>query len=345
MTFYQKSPRSNQVPSDLFDLQALNSPHPVQTRRALACLHDRGAHFVLLAGKKPLWQGYLKRRPALETVLHAPDLGIVPWSLGNTALDVDRGEPVQLCLFHPPLIVLASGQADHCHLYYRDTEPRRNGNWAAFGCGGQIRGANGFLRLWHPQSSVKLLFALAHNPNPCMFPADLCQAPATKKHRPPADPGEPYTRNLALPDIDLSQVGTGNRNNSLFDVVRFWSYAEEKPPSMHDWHERVRVYAQTRNVEFRQPLPVDEVDKLALSVSTWVWSGGGPTHHRMWTPEQRRRGGITRGRMRRYDNLERDRAIVRGLIARFVPRITLSGITRSYGFRAAFWRSCRPLPC
>lgn len=33
-----------------------------------------------------------------------------------------------------------------------------------------------------------------------------------------------------------------------------------------------------------------------------------------------------------------------GLIARFVPRITLSDITRLYGFRAAFWRSCRPLP-
>ena len=102
VTFYQKFPRSNQVPSDVFDLQTPNSPHPEHTRRALAYLHDRGAHFVLLAGKKPLWQGYLKRRPALETVLHSPELGIIPWSVGSTALDVDRGEPVQLCLFHPP---------------------------------------------------------------------------------------------------------------------------------------------------------------------------------------------------------------------------------------------------
>ncbi len=144
--------------------QSPTSPHPEETRRALAYLHDRGAHFVLLADKKPLWQGYLKRRPALETVLHSPELGIVPWSLQNTALDVDRGEPVQLCLFHPPMVVLVSGKVDHCHLYYRDTEPRRNGNWSAFGCGGQIRGSNGFLRLWHPQSPVQLLFALVHNP-------------------------------------------------------------------------------------------------------------------------------------------------------------------------------------
>ena len=205
MPFYQISPFGKQDLSDLPGTDTPTSPHPKETRRALAYLHDRGAHFVLLADKKPLWKGYLKRRPALETVLHSPELGIVPWSLRNTVLDVDRGEPVQLCLFHPPLVVLASGQADHCHLYYRDTEPRRNGNWTAFGCGGQIRGANGFLRLWHPQSSVKLLFALAHNPNPCMFPADLFQAPPAKKHRPPADPGEPYTRDLASPDIDLGK--------------------------------------------------------------------------------------------------------------------------------------------
>lgn len=312
MPFYRTS-RSKQDLPDLPGTQTPTSPHPEETRRALAYLHDRGAHFVLLADKKPLWQGYLKRRPALETVLHAPDLGIVPWSLHNTALDVDRGEPVQLCLFHPPLVVLVSGKVDHCHLYYRDTAPRRNGNWTAFGCSGQIRGSNGFLRLWHPQSPVQLLFALLNNPDPCLFPANLILAPATKNYRRPADPGEPYTRNLPMPGVDLGSVGVGNRNNSLFDVVRFWSYAKAKPESMHVWHELVRVYAQRRNLEFRRPLPVQEVDKLALSVSTWVWSGGGPTHHRTWTPEQRRRGGITWGRMRRHDNLERDRAIVRAV--------------------------------
>ncbi len=322
--------RIKQPLPDLPGTDTPTSPHPKETRRALAYLHDRGAHFVLLADKKPLWKGYLKRRPALETVLHSPELGIVPWSLQNTALDVDRGEPVQLCLFHPPLVVLASGQDGRCHLYYWDTEPRRNGNWDAFGCGGQIRGANGFLRLWHPQSSVNLLFALAHNPNPCMFPADLFQAPATKNYRPPADPGEPFTRQVALPAIDLGEVEPGNRNNSLFDVVRFWAYAAGKPGSMHDWHERVRVYAQSRNVEFRRPLPVDEVDKLALSVSTWVWSGGGPAYHGAWTPEQRRRGGVTWGRMRRYETRKRDAEIVRLVRG----GISMRQVAQSFGLSA-----------
>ena len=160
---------------------------------------------------------------------------------------------------------------------------------------------------------MKLLFALVNNPHPCMFPADLLQTPPAKNYRKPDGPGEPYTRRLPIPSIDLEKVGPGNRNNSLFDVVRFWAYAEVKPVSMHEWHEQVRVYAQARNVNFRRPLPVEEVDKLALSVSTWVWSGGGPKSHRTWTSEQRRRGGITWGRMRRHDNLARDRAIVRAV--------------------------------
>ena len=313
MTSYQISPLGKQENPYLPGTKFPASPHPEDTRRALAHLHDRGAHFVLLDDKKPLWRGYLKRRPALETVLYAPDLGIIPWSLGSTALDVDRGKPVQLCLFHPPMAVLVSGQVERCHLYYRDTEPRRNGNWSAHGCSGQIRGANGFLRLWHPQSSVELLFALLNNADPCLFPADLIQAPAAKKYRPPADPGEPYTRSAPLPEIDLGAVDVGNRNNSLFDVTRFWAYAKAKPESMHVWHGLVWEYAQARNVEFRRPLPVQEVDRLALSVSTWVWSGGGPTHHGTWTPEQRRRGGENKARRVRYDNRERDRAIVRAV--------------------------------
>ena len=177
------------------------------------------------------------------------------------------------------------------------------------------KASNGFLRLWHTQSSVKLLYALVHNADPCLFPADLFLAPPARNYRRPADPGEPYTRRLPLPNIDLGKVGTGNRNNSLFDVVRFWAYAAGKPGSMHEWHERVRVYAQTRNVDFQRPLAVREVDKLALSVSTWVWSGGGPASHKTWTPEQRRRGGITWGRMRRYDMQARDAAIVQAVKA------------------------------
>ena len=43
---------------DLLGTDTPTSPHPEATRRALAYLHDRGAHFVLLAHKKFLWKGF-----------------------------------------------------------------------------------------------------------------------------------------------------------------------------------------------------------------------------------------------------------------------------------------------
>ncbi len=101
---------------DLFGTDTPASSHPEPTRRALAYLHDRGAHIVLLADKKPFWQGYPKRRLALETVLHSPEPGILTWNVQNTALAVDHGQPVQLCLLRLPLAVLASSNADHCQL-------------------------------------------------------------------------------------------------------------------------------------------------------------------------------------------------------------------------------------
>lgn len=105
----------------------------------------------------------------------------------------------------------------------------------------------------------------------------------------------------------------GNRNNTLFDAVRFWAYAEMKPSSMSTWYDAVRIYAQSRNVDLRRPLRVREVDRLALSVSSWVWCGGGPSGNRTWTPEQRSRGGQTWARRRQYDNLERNRGIIRAV--------------------------------
>ena len=92
---------------------APESPHSDSARRALAYLHDRGAHFVLLNDKRPLWRGYMTRRPALEAVLHHGEVGLIPWSLQTTALDVDDGEPAQLLLFHPPLVVLPSRRGQH----------------------------------------------------------------------------------------------------------------------------------------------------------------------------------------------------------------------------------------
>ena len=285
------------------------SPHPEKIRIALTYLHDRGAHFVMLTGKRPLWRGYMRRRPALESVLKHGALGIVPWSLRTSALDVDAGEPAELCECCPPVVSLATRRGWHC--YYRDTKPRSNANFNLLGTSGQVRGAKGYLKLWN-DGPVDLLHALLHNPDPCLYPADLLTAEVTK-YRAPADPGQPYTRRIPHVDVDLSGVPVGNRNNTLFDAVRFWAYAEMKPSSMSTWYDAVRIYAQSRNVDLRRPLPVREVDRLALSVSSWVWCGGGPSGNITWSPEQRSRGGATRKRIQRFENRARDAAIVRAV--------------------------------
>ena len=203
------------------------------------------------------------------------------------------------------MVSLATRRGWHC--YYRDTAPRGNANFNLLGTSGQVRGAKGYLKLWN-EGPVALL----HNPEPCLYPADLLTAKAATC-RAPADPGQPYTRRIPHRDVDLSGVTVGNRNNTLFDAVRFWAYAEMKPSSMSTWYDAVRIYAQSRNVDLRRPLRVREVDRLALSVSSWVWCGGGPSGNRTWTPEQRSRGGQTWARRRQYDNLERDRGIVRAV--------------------------------
>ena len=295
------------------------SPHPEKTRRALTYLHDLQAHFVLLVstgdGKKPLWSGYMRWRLALEHVLHHGDgLGIIPWSIQTTALDVDAGEPFQLSLFHHPVVVLASRRGEH--LYYRDIEARRKRDFSLHDASGQIIGATAFLKLWHADGPVKLLHGLTYNDDPCLFPADVLLSQPTK-YRPPADPGEPYTRRVSVPDIDLSKIGrySRKRNTSLFNVVRCWAYREPKPATATAWDAAVRIYANTRNIEFPAPLKVHEVERLALSISSWVWSGGGPSGHRIWTPEQRSRGGQTWARMQQFDSLKKH-TLVRAMAAR-----------------------------
>ena len=77
---------------------------------ALTCLHDRGAHFVLCRDKRPLpgfpWRSHT---PDLDCVLaHPGNVGLIPYSVSTSALDVDTGEPGQLSLFHQPLVVVRS---------------------------------------------------------------------------------------------------------------------------------------------------------------------------------------------------------------------------------------------
>ena len=131
--------------------------------RSIARLTDAGAHLVLCRpDKRPLWRGWQKRRPSAAVAqMHVDDahgpLGVIPWSLRSTALDIDEGDPDALRSWFAPWADLASRRGRH--FYYDDSEPRGNTSWSLWDCRGDIRGARGFLVL-HGDGPVRLADAL-----------------------------------------------------------------------------------------------------------------------------------------------------------------------------------------
>ena len=105
----------------------MNPTSPVPDSIA-ARLTDAGAHLVLCRpDKRPLWRGWQKRRPSAAVAqMHVDDahgpLGVIPWSLRSTALDIDEGDPDALRSWFAPWADLASRRGRH--FYYDDSESR-----------------------------------------------------------------------------------------------------------------------------------------------------------------------------------------------------------------------------
>lgn len=287
---------------------------------ALTYLHQHGAHFVLCRDKRPLagfpWRAHT---PDLDCVLaHRGNVGIIPFSVGTSALDVDTGEPTQLSLFHPPLVILRSQRPGGEHFYYRDDTPRGNQRWSAFGCSGEVRSAKGYLILYR-DAPVLLAHALANDKAECLFPAGLLD------YVEPADVGrlgEVLLDDLDTPGSDqlrlltpgapiLERVQKGRRNIALFDAVRFWAYGAAKGyASYDDWLRTVEIRTLAENRRFPEPLTERHALSTGYSVAVWTWTTYRSGYGRGWTMEQRRRGGENKARRLRYDNRERDVRII-----------------------------------
>lgn len=264
---------------------------------ALRALHARGGHFVLCESKRPIWWKWHKLRPDLEVVIgHGDNIGIVPFSVGTSALDIDFGEIGELVEATDPLVVNPSPRGHHA--YYRDGTPRPNRKWAAHGCGGEVRSARGFLVLYEG-GAERLEGALATRPrdeNP--FPADLFEAAGMAARYQPAPLCPRQAMAIPVPSSlpELGSVEPGGRNNAVFDHVRFIAYREDKGTVWEGWFARVLRHALAANE--RLPVPLDEAEafKIARNVATWTWSGGGPIDHD--PPAQARRGRKS-GKVRR----------------------------------------------
>ena len=313
---------------------------PTRSPEALTYLHDCGAHFVLCRDKRPLsgfpWRNHT---PDLDCVLaHRGNVGLIPFSVGTSALDVDKGEPHQLSLFHPPLVILRSQRPGGEHFYYRDDTPRGNQQWSAFGCAGEVRSAKGYLILYR-DAPVLLAHALANDKAECRFPAGLLE------HVEPVDVGS--LDGVMLDDLDsadspqlrllvpgapvLERVQKGRRNLALFDAVRFWAYeAARGYASYEDWLRAVKIRTLTENRRFPEPLTERHALSTGYSVAVWTWTTYRSGYGHGWTMEQQRRGGENKARRLRYDNRERDSEIVQ----RWEAGESLRQIGRTIGLTA-----------
>ena len=311
-----------------------NNPQALQT------IYHAGGHFVLcLDDKRPVWRSWQKLRPGLDVVLaHEGPLGLKPWSITTSALDVDAGDPDELIRAWPPMAVLDSRRADGKHLYYSDTEGRGNAHFEVYGCAGEVRSAKGYLILWH-DGAGRLADAL-DDPiaRARRWPRDLFELaglpavtlPGAVKtpayHYQPSDQSR-QTWARAAETVSLETIHRGLRNVTLFDTVRFWAYSVPRGEDLEAWTRRVRVHALEQNRRFSQPLAGREVIQTAYSISTWCWSGGGARWHFDHSSAAQRRRALKLGRMRRARNTGRDRA----WCAAHAAGQSLRSIAREYG--------------
>jgi len=136
------------------------------------------AHFVLCRAdnKAPTrpWLDYLPT-PA-DMWLHQRAggvIGLVPFTLGYTVVDVDTGPPHALADVAAPAVIAPTKSRGHGHLYYPDGVARGNAKWKWSGmigprkveCAGEIRGGSGYVVLW-PGTAEALLCGVADDAAP-----------------------------------------------------------------------------------------------------------------------------------------------------------------------------------
>jgi len=254
---------------------------------ALRAIAARRAHFVLCdADKRAVRAGWNKRGASLaEIKRHRGLVGIVPASIGVSALDVDAGDFRAIARRFRPFVRMRSRRRDGRHLYYGDHRARPNGRFCAAGCRGDIRGGRGYLIIW-PGQEGRLATALRKR-DPLDFPfPDVLVGPVPRRvlHA-------PATRDRA----SLSYVLPGRRNCALFDALRLWAYRQMRGLNMSVWMAFVSDHARQLNMSMPLPLPSAEAERVAVSVAEWTWRMLPATDAAGW-PVGQADGALSRGR-------------------------------------------------
>ena len=288
----------------------------------LAALYALGAHFTLCdaASKRPVWpngsgKGWNRKRPALDAVLSwslaGYLVGVIPVSLGLTALDVDAGDPYShLIPDHPPLAVVSSNRPGRVHAYYPTPQtPVRDADWALAGCSGQVR-HRGNLILWHdaPQRLAAALATASGQGEQLGFPAGVLDGLSAAETAMQLRGLEVWTT------ADLSAVKSGERNKSVFDATRHWAYYEPRSPTYDEWLAKCRAVALEARAQIPLALPAyteAEALRTAKSVAQYTF-GSHSRRSKHWnaSPSAQRSRGRLSGMARRERTEDRDREIV-----------------------------------
>ena len=254
----------------------------------LSTIVDAGGHLILIRRglKRPVWSKWEKRKPSMDVVAaHDGRIGLIPSSIGATALDVDYGDPSTL---PPPWASYSTQRRGGEHLYYGDDEERGNQDWQANGCSGQVRGSKGFLIL-HKNGDKNIAHAIlsGRQMNLWPFPAELLglhEAGLIVPNPAKLHAVEPHGK----ASEKLEAVHPGARGESVFLVVRQWAYKQRRGPDLRAWCRRVSDFALESNHRLPIPLSEHEAAAIAYSVATWIWSrlneivpskGKGPLDH------------------------------------------------------------------
>lgn len=247
---------------------------------AISALRQRGAHLVLVrpSSKVPAWRGYQSRNPGIETIDRHRDagglVGIIPWSIGCTALDVDAGNPQSvIAQIGDPRAALDSMNREGAHLYYDDTAPRRNVKFQIAGCAGDVRSGNGFLVLLGDQA-IRLYDAITADGR-YELQADLVDLVQERNRT--------TKSGLILPDvgaeIDWSAVRHGYRNHSLFHAGRKLIYPMRPGDDLDAWIVQCNETLAELNRQIADPLDRREVARIAGSIAGWTFNRFGHVDH------------------------------------------------------------------
>ena len=286
---------------------------------------------MLLGGgsKIPIWLGWQARKPsAAVAIRHLDDrggaLGVVPWSLGETVVDVDAGDPARLHARCPPRVSLQTRRG--LHDWYDDERPRGNRNRLdVAGVRFDVRGARGYVKLHGQRAGIEnLLLGLDRvgrypfGPVADLF--EMVREPALGVRPQTSIRDSSTSSEQHHGDVQpLERAFRGERNLALFDALRRWAYRSHDPDEpLQEWHERcidkARALAATLPIPFDPREARNSIDGTAWSVAAYCRS---PRCRVPWSQDvltaRRRRGGIVRARRVRHAVMPRDRLIVADL--------------------------------